>query len=260
MLPVSGILVLHQSFRTVLTISWQEHFVFHVPVSDALCWTYTTEGYGFQNSQFHHLDINANYYIKRERARERAGIESTAAAPSQPDCPGVSRPDYSAGSKESALWRALEQRSDWHGRLGVERREKDPRSRSFSLSSTSILFSSLSSTSIFISSRCLFSCHSLLCPAPVRPGCLFSLVSFPSFSLLPTPNRPYQSERSSEARHKADSFELAEWSGRLTPGQLGWLGAAAVGSIPALALSHSPKNKSKIYFSFSNVFIDQNKN
>ena len=27
----------------------------------------------------------------------------------------------------------------------------------------------------------------------------------------------------------------AEWSERLTPGQSGWLGAAAVGSIPALA-------------------------
>ena len=35
---------------------------------------------------------------KRERAR--AGIEPTAAAPSQPDCPGVSRPDHSTGSKE----------------------------------------------------------------------------------------------------------------------------------------------------------------
>ena len=39
------------------------------------------------------------------------------------------------------------------------------------------------------------------------------------------------------ARHEADSFEPAEWSERLTPGQSGWLGAAAVGSIPALALS-----------------------
>ena len=63
------------------------------------------------------------------------------------------------------------------------------------------------------------------------------LVSFPSFTLLPTPNRPCQSERSSKARHEADSFEPAEWSERLTPGQSGWLGAAAVGSIPALALS-----------------------
>ena len=64
--------------------------------------------------------------------------------------------------------------------------------------------------------------------------CLF----FPFFLLLPTtPNRPCQSERGSKARHEADSFESAEWSERLTPGQSGWLGAAAVGSIPALALS-----------------------
>ena len=56
-----------------------------------------------------------------------------------------------------------------------------------------------------------------------------------SFSLLPIPNRPCQSERSSKARHEADSFETAEWSERLTPGQSGWLGAA-VGSIAALAL------------------------
>ena len=54
------------------------------------------------------------------------------------------------------------------------RRRFDPHSRSFSLSSTS-KFSSLSSTSIFISSRCSFSCHSPLCPVPVRPGCLFRL-------------------------------------------------------------------------------------
>ena len=70
------------------------------------------------------------------------------------------------------------------------------------------------------------------------------LVSFPSFSLLfffppPNPNRPCQSERSPKARHEADSFEPAEFSERLTPGQSGWLGAAAAGSIPALAFSLS---------------------
>ena len=42
------------------------------------------------------------------------------------------------------------------------------------------------------------------------------IVSFPSFSLLPTPNRPCQSERSSKARHETDSFEPAERSERLT--------------------------------------------
>ena len=57
--------------------------------------------------------------------RARAGIEPTAAAPTQPNCPGVSRSDHSAGSKEVASWRALELRSDWHGRLGVGRREKE---------------------------------------------------------------------------------------------------------------------------------------
>ena len=32
-----------------------------------------------------------------ERERARAGIEPTAAASSQPDCPGISRSDHSAG-------------------------------------------------------------------------------------------------------------------------------------------------------------------
>ena len=64
--------------------------------------------------------------------------------------------------------------SGWLGAAAVF----DPRSRSFSLSST-FRFSSLSSTSIFISSRCSFSCHSLLCLAPVRPGCLFRLFLSP---------------------------------------------------------------------------------
>ena len=40
-----------------------------------------------------------------------------------------------------------------------------------------------------------------------------------------------------EKERERGSFEPAEWSERLTPGQSGWLGAAAVGSIPALALS-----------------------
>ena len=100
----------------------------------------------------------------RKRERARAGIEPTAAAPSQPDCPGVSRSDHSAGSKESASWRALEPRSVWH-LFG---------------------FSSLPSTSEFISSRCLFSCHSPPCPAPVRPGCLFCLF----LSLLSPSSQP----------------------------------------------------------------------
>ena len=179
---------------------------------------------------------------------------SAAAAPSQPDCPGVSRSDHSAGSKESASWRALELRSDWHGRLGVGRRQKEGKETSgrgsqdepaqdkeelfcsFSLSSTS-KFSSLSSTSILISSRCLFSCLSLLCPAPVRPGCLFRLF----LSLLSPSSQPPIDRVSPNVVLKLVTrpilFEPAEWSERLTPGQSGWLGAAAVGLIPAFALS-----------------------
>ena len=65
------------------------------------------------------------------------------------------------------------------------RRRFDPRSRSFSLSSTSV-FSSLSSTSKFISSHCSFSCLSPLCPAPVRPCCLFCLF----LSLLSPSSQP----------------------------------------------------------------------
>ena len=74
----------------------------------------------------------------------------------------------------------------WAVRLARRcRRRFDPRSRSFSLSST-CLFSSLSSTSIFISSRCSFSCRSPLCPAPVRRGCLFRLF----LSLLSSSSQP----------------------------------------------------------------------
>ena len=112
----------------------------------------------------------------------------------------------------------------------------DPRSCSFSLSSTSKIFFSFFNVYIYL--------FALFVQLPISSlSCAGSswlplpLVSFPSFSLLPTPNRPCQSERSSKARHEADSFEPAEWSERLTPGQSGWLGAAAVVSIPALALS-----------------------
>ena len=153
----------------------------------------------------------------RKRERAGAGIEPTAAAPSQPDCPGVSRSDHSAGSKESASWRALELRSDWHGRLGVGKREKEGKetSRRGSQDKPAQDKEVLRRFVLAASSACFF----------------------PSFSLFPTPNRPCQSERSSKARHEADSFEPAEWSEWLTPGQSGWLGAAAVGSIPAPALS-----------------------
>ena len=50
--------------------------------------------------------------VLKEKERERVGIGPTAAVPSQPDCPGVSRSDNSASSIESASWRALELCSD----------------------------------------------------------------------------------------------------------------------------------------------------
>ena len=107
----------------------------------------------------------------------------------------------------------------------------DPRSRSFSLSSTSV-FSSLPSTPVFISSRCR-SAMAPLCPAPVRPGCLFCLF----LSLLsPSSQPPIDRVSPNVALKLVTKDSLNQLSGR--PGQSGWLGAAAVGSIPALALSH----------------------
>ena len=62
------------------------------------------------------------------------------------------------------------------------------------------------------------------------------LVSFSSFSLLPT---PIDRVSPNVALKQATRLILLNWpsSDRLTPGQSGWLGAAAVGSIPTLALS-----------------------
>ena len=72
---------------------------------------------------------------------------------------------------------------------------------------------------------------------------LFFLFHFPLFFLFHVPLK---------ARHEADSFEPAEWSEGLTPGQSGGLGAAAVGSIPALALSLS---STSIFSSLSSTSI-----
>ena len=60
--------------------------------------------------------------------------------------------------------------------------------------------------------------------------CFLTLVSFPSFSLFPTPV-----DCVSPDRYEADSFEPAEWSERLPSRRSGWLGAAAAGSIPAFS-------------------------
>ena len=58
--------------------------------------------------------------------------------------------------------------------------------------------------------------------------------------------------RVSPNRNEANSFEAAEWSKRLTSRRMGWLGAAATGSIPAPAtfLSFSLL----FFFSFSPLF------
>ena len=71
--------------------------------------------------------INFFCSILRMRKTE-SGDRTYGGSACQPDCPGVSRSDHSAGSKESGSWRALGLRSDWHGRLGLgggrERRER----------------------------------------------------------------------------------------------------------------------------------------
>ena len=85
----------------------------------------------------------------------------------------------------------------------------------------------------------------LLSLAPVRPGCSLFLASFPSFSLWPTPIDRVSPNGCLKARHEAVSFEAAEWSERLTSRRVGCLGAAAVGSIPALVT----------FFSFSSLLL-----
>ena len=122
----------------------------------------------------------------------------------------------------------------------------------FSFSSLLLLFlSSLSKTYIsplctklFLSWR--FSAAFLLFLAPVRPGCSLSLSRFfPFFLHLTNPIDRVSPNRCLKASHEAVSFEATEWSERLTSRRVGWLGAAAVGSIPALV----------IFFSFSFLLL-----
>ena len=235
----------------------------------------------------------------RKRERARAGIEPTAAAPSQPDCPGVSRSDHSAGSKELASWRALELHSDRHGLMGLgggrkkgkeqaeeaartnrrrtkrrmaaertarrdkyrrwrkrrKKRRKYRRWRKRERSSIPALALSLFLQRLYfllflqrlyfllflqrlyLSLRAVRSAAILFFVLPRFILAASSACFFPFFLPPPNPIRPFQFEHSSKVHHEADSFEPAEWSERLTPGLSGWLGAAAVGSIPALALS-----------------------
>ena len=101
-----------------------------------------------------------------------------------------------------------------------------------------------------------FSAAFLLSLALVRPGCSLFLASFPSFSLFPTPIDRVSSSRCLKARHEADSFEPAEWSERLTSRRAGWLGAAAVGSIPALVTFFSLFSSSSLsLLSFKNLYF-----
>ena len=61
----------------------------------------------------------------KEKKVTRAGIKPTAAAPSQLARQDVSRSDHSAGSKESASWRALRQQFGLTRSMGVGQREKE---------------------------------------------------------------------------------------------------------------------------------------
>ena len=211
----------------------------------------------------------------------REGIEPTTAAPSQPDCSGVSRSDHSAGSMESASNRRRTKKrvaAERTARRGTYRRRKrrhfcslfenekerergsNLRRQRLAIPTAHVLVALTNSAKkvnkkfLLFLQRLYLSLHAFQLPFSSL-SCAGSswlplpLVSFPSFSLLPSHNRPCQSERSPKARHEADSFEPAEWSEQLTPGQSGWLaiGTAAVGSILALALSHAQKVK-KIFF------------
>ena len=86
-----------------------------------------------------------------------------------------------------------------------------------------------------LSNRFKFHTLTLFYKSGCSPGCSLTLVSFPSFSLFPTPVDRVSPNRCLKARHEADSFEPAEWSERLPSRRSGWLGAAAAGSIPAFS-------------------------
>ena len=61
----------------------------------------------------------------------------------------------------------------------------------------------------------------------------------------PTAAAPSQPTRLDVSRSDHSAAEAAEWSERLTSRRVGWLGAAAVGSIPALVT----------FFSFSSLLL-----
>ena len=116
----------------------------------------------------------------------------------------------------------------------------------FSFSSLLLLFQNLCFSFLheIISILALFSC---LSPFSSSGSSWLLCLSrfFPFFLPLTNPIDRVSPNRCLKARHEAVSFEAAEWSERLTSRRVGWLGAAAVGSIPALVT----------FFSFSSLLL-----
>ena len=164
---------------------------------------------------------------------------------------------HEAVSFEAAEWseRPTSRRVGWLGAAAAGSIPALVTFFSFSSSSSSLSLLSFKTyisrlnTTLFLSWR--FSAAFLLCLAPVRPGCSLFLASFPSFSLWPTPIDRVSPSRCLKARHEAVSFEAAEWSERPTSRRVGWLGAAAAGSIPALVTFFSFSSSSSSSSSLS---------
>ena len=90
---------------------------------------------------------------------------------------------------------------------------------------------------LLIFPRSLFSCSSLLCLAPVHSGCLYCLL-LPLFLPLLNPQSTVSVRTVAlKLGTKPILSESVELFDRLTPGQSGGLGTAAVSSILSLALS-----------------------
>ena len=167
----------------------------------------------------------------------RAGIEPAAAAPSQPTRLDVRRVGWLGAAAAGSI-----------PALVTFFSFSSPFFFSFSPLFQNLYFSSLHKT---ISILALFSCLSPFSSA--GSSWLLSLSRFfPFFLPLTNPHRPCQSKPLLKARHEAVSFEAAEWSERLTSRRVGWLGAAAAGSIPALVTFFS--FSSPFFFSFSPLF------
>ena len=149
--------------------------------------------------------------------------------------------------KRIGFVQALGLRSDWHGRLGLGGGRKKGKKQAEEAARTNRRRTKKRGAAERAARWDKYICRRRFNPRSRS-------VSFP-FSLFPTPNRLCQSECGPKARHEADSFEPAEWSSRLTPGQSGWLGAAAVGSIPDLALSHPQKVNKKFPLFLQRLYL-----